>query len=528
MDRWKYDRWTRGRNEIKLIKKELRKHLNDEIILFTDSYDVIFLSDEKEIIKKFLSFNCDLVFSAEKECWPDKKTSVFFKDNEGPYKYINSGGFIGRVKMIYDLIDVEYSDTYDDQYLIHERYNLFKNRIKIDTSCQIFQTNALDSNDIEILHHKNLIKNTIYNTYPLLYHGNGGRESKVLFNNHTNYLLKTWLPNYQYCGLKKQINEYPDIYIFSYIPDDIYNIETFIKNILSFEYPKEKIILHLSCDFNIDVKQFSAYKKFIIDNTDKQEQIIRDNSIQKAKEEGCYYLCIDPIVHISDVNIITKLLSYDKDIISPLLKLPDKNWSNFWGDITCDGWYRQSFNYFDLLNNNHLGCWIVPYINHMYLIKNNCLEKLENSYSNGYMENKGCDMAFCENIYRNYLILHLCNEENYGYLKDHNNISENVIDINIESIYDYFKDKKSFSEKYFDQRFLEIYNNKEYIFDEPILDVIQFPFVNNIFCKEIINICEKYGKWSGATNEDIVLDMKMFLLMTYILLKLNYIQYGKI
>ena len=37
---------------------------------------------------------------------------------------------------------------------------------------------------------------------------------------------------------------------------------------------------------------------------------------------------------------------------------------------------------------------------------------------------------------------------------------------------------------------------------KPILDVIQFPFVNNIFCKEIINICEKYGKWSGATKED--------------------------
>ena len=50
---------------------------------------------------------------------------------------------------------------------------------------------------------------------------------------------------------------------------------------------KEKIILHLSCDFNIDVKQFSTSKN-IIDNTDKQEQIIRDNSIQQKK--GCYYL----------------------------------------------------------------------------------------------------------------------------------------------------------------------------------------------------------------------------------------------
>ena len=57
--------------KLNLLKKELRKHLNDEIILFTDSYDVIFLSDEKEIIKLH-RFNCDLIFFLEKECWPDK------------------------------------------------------------------------------------------------------------------------------------------------------------------------------------------------------------------------------------------------------------------------------------------------------------------------------------------------------------------------------------------------------------------------------------------------------------------------
>ena len=46
MDRWKYDRWTRGGMKLNLLKKNW-KHLNDEIILFTDSYDVIFKSDEK-------------------------------------------------------------------------------------------------------------------------------------------------------------------------------------------------------------------------------------------------------------------------------------------------------------------------------------------------------------------------------------------------------------------------------------------------------------------------------------------------
>ena len=62
-----------------------------------------------------------------------------------------------------------------------------------------------------------------------------------------------------------------------------------------------------------------------------------------------YYLNIDTICMISEKDTIQALISYDKCIVAPLLRLGDNNWSNFWGDINENGWYRKSFNYFDIV-----------------------------------------------------------------------------------------------------------------------------------------------------------------------------------
>ena len=40
------------------------------------SYDVIFTANAETILKKFLKFDANLVFSAEDFCWPDKSLAV--------------------------------------------------------------------------------------------------------------------------------------------------------------------------------------------------------------------------------------------------------------------------------------------------------------------------------------------------------------------------------------------------------------------------------------------------------------------
>ena len=65
--------------------------LENTIILFSDSYDVIFNDTPNNIIRKFREFNRPLVFSAEKTCWPNQELSDRYPIVDGEYKFLNSG-----------------------------------------------------------------------------------------------------------------------------------------------------------------------------------------------------------------------------------------------------------------------------------------------------------------------------------------------------------------------------------------------------------------------------------------------------
>ena len=56
-----------------LLKQELEKYKDDynKIVLFTDAYDVLYNAGPREILERFKQFNSRVLFSAEKNCWPD-------------------------------------------------------------------------------------------------------------------------------------------------------------------------------------------------------------------------------------------------------------------------------------------------------------------------------------------------------------------------------------------------------------------------------------------------------------------------
>ena len=82
-------------------------------------------------------------------------------------------------------------------------------------------------------------------------------------------------------------------------------------------------------------------------------------------------------------------------------------WSNFWGETDEYGWYSKSFNYENILFQNERGCWNVPYINNIYLIKSSILKDIQGFYSLNYNENRGYDMTFCENCRYNNIFLQM-------------------------------------------------------------------------------------------------------------------------
>lgn len=183
-----------GGQKINLLKEELKDwdevKLKSTLLLFSDSYDVINVSTEYEIIEKYFSISKNqILFSAEKYCWPDISLEKYYPNTKSKYKFLNSGGFIGNAYDILNNLDMDIKDDDDDQ-LYFTKIFIFNNvNIKIDYNCEIFQTLNGSIKDIYI--YKNKINNKIQSTFPSFIHGNG--NSKEYLYNIAKHL--SFLPN---------------------------------------------------------------------------------------------------------------------------------------------------------------------------------------------------------------------------------------------------------------------------------------------------------------------------------------------
>jgi hypothetical protein len=193
---------------------------DDELILFTDGTDAIFIASEVEILDKFSKFKTDLLFSAEIGCWPDKRMAKFFtQDDNTPYIYLNSGGFIGKAGLIKELLckndeNDDENNIYSNQYVWANCYLKNKDRIKLDTYCDIFCTmytdygEELTNTDVDKIYNikrqwidenfsieNHRIYNKITKTFPCQLHFNG--NSKAFLDDKIYNLVYSAIPNYK-------------------------------------------------------------------------------------------------------------------------------------------------------------------------------------------------------------------------------------------------------------------------------------------------------------------------------------------
>jgi hypothetical protein len=63
-----------GGFKINLLRKGLEKYKDEKdlILMFTDSYDVVFASGKDEILQKFKNTQSNMLISSEDFCWPDQ------------------------------------------------------------------------------------------------------------------------------------------------------------------------------------------------------------------------------------------------------------------------------------------------------------------------------------------------------------------------------------------------------------------------------------------------------------------------
>lgn len=176
--------WKSYVDKITQIQEAIRTLGEDEIVCFTDAYDILAFGTEDEIMTKFDAFNCELVISAELNCYPIENEGAYgygdtnFQTN---YKYVNSGGYIGYkraitklfewkpIEEIHKICNLGGDQNYFTQYYLA---NVNSENICLDRMQTIFQSvYKLDYSCIRF--ENNRVFNTGTMQYPCFVHFNG-------------------------------------------------------------------------------------------------------------------------------------------------------------------------------------------------------------------------------------------------------------------------------------------------------------------------------------------------------------------
>ncbi|MGH0185253.1 UNVERIFIED_CONTAM: hypothetical protein FKN15_017369 [Acipenser sinensis] len=154
-EKWRggnYKTASGGGQKVRLLKSALEKYeKEDQVILFIDSYDVVFASDPKELLKKFQQASHRVVFSAESLLWPDRHLEDKYPHVREGKRFLSSGGFMGYAPSLKKMVaDWDGKDGDSDQLFYTQLYLNPEKREKInitlDNKCRIFQNlhGALD------------------------------------------------------------------------------------------------------------------------------------------------------------------------------------------------------------------------------------------------------------------------------------------------------------------------------------------------------------------------------------------------
>jgi hypothetical protein len=169
-----------GGQKLNLLHKYLQDLAPEDVVLFVDGYDVVIHDDLETIYNRFLDFDCDILFAAEKNIWPDESIATAFPEPEVGYRYLNSGCFIGYVDALRSIVE-EVDPRSDDQLYYQMAYLSCTDYVcKLDHEQYVFACLSGLSDYIQVRPNGQLFNSETRCCSSIL-HGNGGDKDKYIF-----------------------------------------------------------------------------------------------------------------------------------------------------------------------------------------------------------------------------------------------------------------------------------------------------------------------------------------------------------
>ncbi|CAK1588743.1 unnamed protein product [Parnassius mnemosyne] len=514
-----------GGQKINILKEKLGELMKtedkDHIVLFTDGYDVMFLGNMADILAKFKAMpDTRVLFAAEPFCWPDAKLASMYPNTEVSNPFLNSGGFIGYLPEIYEILNAKEIKDKDDDQLYYTKIYLDKNmretlKISLDHKSEIFQNLNGALSDVQLRANSTeewpYIENVATKQRPLIVHGNG--PSKLTLNYLGNYLAKSWSMN-EGCTLcaekriKLKDDNLPTVMMAVFIEQATPFLEEFFQQLLDIDYPKNKIQLlvrnyveyheaEVDSFYQKHSKDYATAKR-IKPSDFISEAEARNIAMERCVNSVCDYLfAIDSVARV-EKQTLRYLLSSGYDVIAPLLVRPGQAWSNFWGAINSAGFYARSADYMDIVYNSIRGIWNVPFITNCYLMKIELFRTPAAKSVTYSKEEVDPDMAFCASLRDLGIMMHVSNERELGHL-----VNPETFDITRThpDVYQVLDNKLEWEKRYLHVDYaVNFEEGREHLM--PCPDVYWFPMMSMRFCNEWIAIMEAFGQWSDGSNND--------------------------
>lgn len=139
---------------------EFLENTDAQLIIGGDSSDVLMVKNLGNIINEFESYDCDLLFNAEKLFWPSSLQYLKkFEESVShtPFCYLNGGLWIGKRKTTLNFfkkaaeISQKIENNTSEQFCLKLIYKDFYPSVKVDYLCKIFQNiNRVNNLELEI------------------------------------------------------------------------------------------------------------------------------------------------------------------------------------------------------------------------------------------------------------------------------------------------------------------------------------------------------------------------------------------
>uniref|UniRef100_H3D5E7 procollagen-lysine 5-dioxygenase n=1 Tax=Tetraodon nigroviridis TaxID=99883 RepID=H3D5E7_TETNG len=477
-----------GGQKVRLLKEAMKALADQEdlVVLFVDSYDLIFAGGPEEILRKFQQANHKVLFAAEGLIWPDKRLADKYPLVRSGKRYLNSGGFMGYAPPINQLVSQwNLHDNDDDQLFYTKIYVDPLQRqtlnMTLDHKCQIFLTlnGAADEVLLKFGTDRVRVRNTAHDSLPAVVHGN--RNTKIFLNYLGNYVPHMW--NYEHgcshCDKDildlAQLKDYPSVLVGVFIEKPTPFLPEFFQRLLSLDYPKDKMKVFIH---NNEVYHEKHIQKFWEENRNTfinfkivgpEENLSQGEARNMGmdlcrKDATCdFYFSLDSDVMLTNSQTLKLLVEQNRKIIGPLVTRHSKLWSNFWGALSPDGYYARSEDYIDIVQRKRVTLAKATHL---------------------------CLSCMLQGVF-----MYITNSHEFGRLIS---AAYNISHYN-NDLWQIFENPVDWKEKYIHENYTRIFT--ENYLEQPCPDVFWFPVFTQKACDELVEEMEHFGSWSGGKHE---------------------------